>query len=156
TTNYRTVRIPTGVDVPLFVKAEFKPFYVAVFDEQVRREDMRVVVLEHAWDTAWCDPCAAEPLSAEELAKLGVGGEGQGVFVSRLQVRYDAQPSREDLVFQEPADRQTFRGRYVLRHPGRGQATCEEASHYRQSLTARQEKEAQTLANLTGWSLRDV
>ncbi len=59
TTNYRTVKLPTGMEVPLFVKAEFKAFYKAMFAEQVRREDMRVVFLEYAWDMASCDPCAA-------------------------------------------------------------------------------------------------
>jgi len=155
-TNYRTVRIPTGMDVPLFVKAEFKPFYTAMFAEQVRREDMRAVVLEHAWDTAWCDPCAAEPLAADELAKVGLGGGGAGVFVTRLHVRYDAQHFPEDLVFQETADRENFQGRYVLRHPWTGGATCEEAFHYRQALPPRQEQEARNLASLTGWSLPDI
>ena len=30
------------------------------------------VVTEYAWDMAWCDPCAADPLSARELRELGV------------------------------------------------------------------------------------
>src|SRR5205823_3547316 len=76
TTNYRTVKLPTGMDLPLFVKAEFKDFYKAMFAEQVRKEDMRAVFLEYGWDMAWCDPCAADPLSPEELAKLGFGGTG--------------------------------------------------------------------------------
>src|SRR6185436_6508996 len=157
TTNYRTVKLPTGMDLPLFVKGEFKDLYKAMFAEQVRREDMRVVFLEYAWDMAWCDPCAADPLSAAELKKLGVGWQGDGgaqnVFVSRLHVRYDAQHFPEDLVFQETADRENFQGRYVLRHPWRGSATCDAAQHYRGELTTRQEQEAQNLARLTGWSI---
>ena len=156
TTNYRTVRIPTGMDLPLFVKGEFKQFYTAMFDEQVRAEDMRVVVLEHAWDMGWCDPCSADPLSPEELRKLGMAGEGPGAFVSRLHVRYDEQHFPEDLVFQETPDRQNFQGRYVLRHPWTGQSTCDQVRSYRASLGARQEKEAQNLAHLTGWSLEQV
>src|ERR1043165_1443304 len=31
TTNYRTVKLPTGVDVPLYVKDEFGSFYKALF-----------------------------------------------------------------------------------------------------------------------------
>src|SRR5438045_7762912 len=71
-TNYRTVRLPTDMDLPLFVKAEFAPFYKAMFTEQAKREDMRTVFVEYAWDMNWCDPCAAEPLSHDELRKLGV------------------------------------------------------------------------------------
>ena len=108
TTNYRTVRLPTGVSLPVHVKEEFPQFYRAMFGEQVKKEAMRAVFLEYAWDMGWCDPCAANPLSAEELRQLGVfwlsesgdpgvprRGPGPGlggvdVFVTRLHVRYDA------------------------------------------------------------------
>lgn len=157
TTNYRTVKLPTGMDVPLFVKAEFKDFYTAMFAEQVRKEDMRAVFLEYAWDTAWCDPCAADPLSPEELRKLGISPGGGSTFVSRLHVRYDAAHFPEDLVFQETADRENFQGRYVLRHPWTGgSSSCEAATAYRSQLDGRREQEAQNLARLTGWSIADI
>jgi hypothetical protein len=157
TTNYRTVKLPTGMDLPLFVKAEFKDFYKAMFAEQVRKEDMRAVFLEYAWNMSWCDPCAADPLSPDELRKLGVRGDGsQPSFVTRLHVRYDAAHFPEDLVFQETADEQTFQGRYVLRHPWTGPGSCAEATRYRGDLRARQEREAQTLAQLTGWRIGDI
>ena len=123
TTNYRTVRLPTGVSLPVHVKEEFPQFYRAMFGEQVKKEAMRAVFLEYAWDMGWCDPCAANPLSAEELRQLGVfwlsesgdprvprrrpgpGPGGVDVFVTRLHVRYDAARFPDDLVFQETADR---------------------------------------------------
>src|SRR5262249_15720662 len=71
-TNYRTVRLPTGMDVPLYVKDRFQDFYRALFDRAVTKADMRAVFLEYAWDMNWCDPCAADPLSFEELRNLGV------------------------------------------------------------------------------------
>jgi hypothetical protein len=157
TTNYRTVKLPTGIDVPFFVKAEFKTFYKAMFAEQVRKEDMRVVFLEYAWDMASCDPCAADPLSAEELKKLGAPQQfAPRTFVSRLHLRYDAQHFPEDLVFQETADYESFQGRYVLRHSWTGKAQCAAADAYRRDLAARQEQEAQNLARLTGWPIDEV
>ena len=169
TTNYRTVRLPTGQDLPVYVKEEFPQFYRAMFGHQVKREDMRAVFLEYAWDMSWCDPCAADPLSPLELRKLGVfwlpqpnqRGDrlipvGADVFVTRLHVRYDAAHFPEDLVFQETADRGSFQGRYVLRHPWKGEARCEAAERYRESLRARVDTEATTLASLTGWPLDDI
>jgi hypothetical protein len=157
TTNYRTVRLPTGMDVPLFVKAEFKDFYKAMFAEQVRREEMRAVFLEYAWNMAWCDPCAADPLTADELTRLGVHQDQSGpTFITRLHVRYDAGHFPEDLVFQETSDQQNFQGRYVLRHRWTGSASCEAATRYRQDLAGATEREAQTLANLTGWKIEDI
>lgn len=162
TTNYRTVKLPTGMDVPVHVKNDFGRFYTALFDAQVERESKRVVFTEYAWDMAWCDPCAADPLSAEELRGLGVywvepgGGPAKDVFVTRLHVRYDAEHFPADLVFQETGDRSNFQGRYVLRHPFTGPATCPAAQAYRRQLRERQEREAQTLASLTGWSLAEI
>ena len=78
------------------------------------------------------------------------------VFVTRLHFRYDGAHFPEDLVFQETADRANFQGRYVLRHPWRGEATCEAAGCYRESLRAHAEREAGTLAALTGWPIEDI
>lgn len=176
TVNYRTVKLPTGMDLPLYIKNEFADFYRAMFAEQVRREEMRVVFQEYAWDMGWCDPCAADPLSSDELRKLGVfwlddnlsaaptrrpfrgpiPGGPQNVFVTRMHVRYDAQTFPEDLVFQETSDRSNFQGRYVLRHPWKGSGDCPQMKPYKEELARRQQKEAETLANLTGWKLEDI
>ena len=168
TTNYRTVKLPTGMDLPVFVKNEFGDFYKAMFDQQVRKENMRSVFLEYAWDMAWCDPCAADPLSSSQLRELGVFWIGdnvvprrgkaaaQNAFVTRLHVRYDGEHFPEDLVFQETSDRSNFQGRYVLRHPFTGAMTCGSADGYRQQVSERQEREAQTLASLTGWDVSGI
>ena len=167
TTNYRTVKLPTGMDLPVFVKNEFGDFYKAMFNQQVRKENMRSVFLEYAWDMAWCDPCAADPLSSSQLRELGVFWIGdnvaprprkagaQNAYVTRLHVRYDGEHFPEDLVFQETSDRSNFQGRYVLRHPFTGKITCG-AEDYRQQVRQRQEREAQTLASLTGWDVANI
>jgi hypothetical protein len=69
--NYRTVKLPSDMDVPLYVKNDFANFYRAMFDQAVKRENMRAVFVEYAWDMGWCDPCAADPLSNKELVELG-------------------------------------------------------------------------------------
>ena len=162
TTNYRTVRLPSGSELPLYVKDDFPRFYRAMFAQQVRRESMSAVFLEYAWDMAWCDPCAADPMSTTELKTLGVfwGADGarvgQNVFVTRLHVRYDAQHFPEDLVFQQTGDRENFQGRYVLRHAWTGGDTCPAATEYKRTLADRREKEAQTLSSLTGWRIEEI
>ncbi len=165
TTNYRTVKLPSNTEVPEFVQAEFADFYRAMFKKQTDKENGRAVFLEYAWDMAWCDPCAADPLSADELRGLGVfwvNSEGrfgsspaQNVFVTRLHVSYDRDHFPEDLMFQETGDRQNFQGRYVIRHPFKSALTCD-ASQYKASVRDRQEREAQLLASLTGWDIDDI
>jgi hypothetical protein len=164
TTNYRTVKLPTGMDVPLYVKDEFGTFYTTMFDRAVERQDRRAVFLEYAWDMNWCDPCSADPLSARELASLGarwIGGQasrggGADAFVTRLHLRYDAQHFPEDLAFMETRDRESFQGRYVLRHPYAGKAACRAADDYYDGLPSRFAQEAETLADLTGWDAKVI
>src|SRR5439155_17778230 len=74
----------------------------------------------------------------------------------RLHVRYDAEHFPEDLAFQETGDQQAFQGRYVLRHPFRGEMTCAAAGEYRKQLDARHRQEAKTLASLTGWDMTRI
>jgi hypothetical protein len=182
TTNYRTLRIPSNLEVPIFTKSAFGSFYKAMFDRQIANDGMGAVYLEYAWNMAWCDPCAADPLPNDKLVELGAfwlkdttasgtGQQGpavqgrrppsgigmaQRVFVTRLHVRYDAQSFPEDLMFQETADSGNFQGRYILRHPFAGRAQCPAADEYRRGLALRFAREAATLRALTGWDEADI
>ena len=172
-TNYRTVKLPSDVNVPSYTKDVFNDFYKAMFANTVKKYEMKAVITEYAWDMSWCDPCAAEPLSSEELRALGVwwvsadanagnsrgrrgGGGGQNAFVTRLHVRYDRDHFPEDLVFQTTNDRSNFQGRYIMQHAFKGELQCDEAPSYVKRVWDRQQKEATTLADLTGWALVDV
>jgi hypothetical protein len=164
TTNYRTVKLPVDMNLPVYLKQpnEFGSFYKAMFAHQVDAQDGRSVFLEYAWDMRWCDPCAADPLSNDELRRLGVFWSDEGnrqaanVFVSRLHVRYDNAHFPEDLVFQQTGDRANFQGRYVLNHAWTGGDTCAAATEYRTALVERHAREAEQLSRLTGWSLTDI
>jgi len=178
TTNYRTVKLPTGMDLPIYVKEQFGDFYKAMFNQQVMKEKMKAVFLEYAWNMNWCDPCAADPLSAQQLRELGVWWQNkpdmaqpqiwppqrrimppqaQQVYVTRLHLRYNADTFPEDLIFRETSDTSNFQGRYVLRHPWKGgTGQCSAAADYLSRLPARFEKEARSLANITGWDINDI
>jgi hypothetical protein len=181
TTNYRTVKLPSGMDIPEYVRGDFGGFYKAMFDEQVKRNDMRAVFTEYVWNMGWCDPCAGPPLSREELKSLGVfwlddqpGGVGQTyrrpggfmpqpmtgatpVTLTRMHVRYSADTFPEDLIFQETQDQENFQARYVMHRPWDGSPNaCEAAKNYFDDLNKRKAHEAETLADLTGWNLQDV
>jgi hypothetical protein len=164
TTNYRTAKLPVDMELPVYLKQqnEFAGFYKAMFTRQVDVQDGRAVFLEYAWDMKWCDPCAADPLSKDELRRLGVFWTDEGnsrpanVFLSRLHVRYDNAHFPEDLVFQETGDRANFQGRYVLRHAWTGAETCSAAADYRGALVERHAREAEQLSRLTGWNITDI
>ena len=160
-TNYRTTPIPTGQNIPQFVRGEFGKFYKALYQKAWEGADKKALLTEYVWDTGWCDPCAADPLSPDELRGLGVfwledqNGGGAPVL-TRLHVRYDSDHFPEDLVFQETGDRENFQGRYVLQNPWRGNTDCENGRQYLRQLDERHKQEAQTLHELTGWALGDI
>jgi hypothetical protein len=174
-TNYRTVKVPSGDNIPLFVKDEFSDFYKSMFQTSYTKEDKKVAFLEYAWDMSSCDPCSAEPLNQEELKQAGVfwldnsfpvntpaprrfrpPSPSSSVFISRLHVRYTRDKFPEDLMFQQTSNRESFQGRYILQHPFTGEVTCSAGREYKRSLGKRFEKEAQTLAKLTNWNIQDI
>ena len=59
--------------------------------------------------------------------------------------------------FQVTGDRENYQGRYVLRHPWRGDyGQCEAAGEYAETLVERWDEEAKSLAKLTGWELEEI
>jgi len=190
TTNYRTLKVPANMDLPVYVRGDFANTYKALFGAQASREDYRAIFTEYFWDMSWCDPCAADPLSPAELKSAGVfwldGDDAPPiapaigmsptpgappavvrrpvlppnaapVMLTRLHVRYSRDTFPEDLMFQETKDRQNFQTRYVVHQAWKGDPNaCEDAKGYFAQLPARYEREAQTLASLTGWDINDV
>lgn len=174
-TNYRNPKLPSDQEVPAYIKNEFRKFYTDMFQTATAKENQQAVFTEYAWNMGWCDPCAADPLSTQELESLGVWwltdqvqpmekrgmmapamAPGTPVFVTRLHVRYDAQHFPEDLMFKVTQDSTNFQGRYVIRHPWTGQISCPAGQEYLKQVAQRQEREAQTLASLTGWDIQQV
>lgn len=179
--NYRTVDVPSDRSIPTYARGEFSKIYPALFEAAWKKYDRRSVLTEYTWDLNWCDPCAAEPPTREQLERLGVfwfpdtpdgapqgtnkiflpnrprRGGGLEARITRLHVRYEKEGWPEDLVFQETTDRRNFQGRYVLQHRWEGTGTCEAAKVYREkTLPEAEEKAVQELAALTGWSPADI
>ncbi len=175
--NYRTIKVPSGSNIPVYVKNEFGDFYKSMFKTSYEKEGRKVAFLEYAWDMSNCDPCSAEPLSSEELRKAGVfwldsssSSQSSGrrirpipfppnngrVFITRLHIRYNRDKFPEDLTFKETSNQELFQGRYVLQHPFTGETNCDAGREYQRSLRPRFEKEAQTLSRLTGWNIADI
>jgi hypothetical protein len=169
--NYRTVPIASNVNVPEFVEKEFGDFYQAMFQKSYETENKEVAFLEYAWDMSWCDPCAANPLTPEELRDAGVfwledesstgrirpqPSGAQNVYITRLHVRYGRDQFPEDLSFQNTGNRDNYQGRYVIQRPYRGEMTCDAADNYREAVRDRQERELDTVAQLTGWNKAEL
>jgi hypothetical protein len=157
-TNYRTVKIPSDVELPEFTQQEFNDFYTSMFTNSYIRENQNIGFLEYAWNMSFCDPCSADPLTPEELEQAGVFwlDSQPEAFITRLHLRYTRDKFPEDLKFQNTPNQELFQGRYVIRHPFTGAIECDAAKTYQREVRNRQETEAQTLANLTRWDINSI
>jgi hypothetical protein len=166
--NYRTTKMPTGMDLPLYVREQkvFKDFYKTAFGKLAEEDRYRSVFTEYFWSSASCDPCVVPAPSNDEIAAAGAGWiadaggariRDAGVVVTRLHLRYTPESFPEDLMLQETADREFFQARYVLRHPWTGNPSqCDAAQAYYRELDEREHRQAEALARLTGWKMADI
>ncbi len=176
-TNYRTVSLPTGKKIPLFVQQNFQNFYANLFQHQWTEEGKSVAMLEYAWDVSpknylKCDPCVAAAPSVKDLVQSGVWwirrdwnnydnddditdpGSDQ-VFFTRMHIRYNRSAFPQDLMFQETANAENFQARYIITHPATGDFSCEAGKKYLASLRQRRREEMEMLTRLTGKGYND-
>jgi hypothetical protein len=166
-TNYETQDIFTDIDVPVYIKNEFSGFYQALFQRSYEAAEKRVAFREYSITTNDCDPCLTAPPTKAELQEAGVfwlddsnsiatrrNNNNNKVFITRLHVRYTRDRFPEDLMLEENSGE--FQAIYKANHPFRGHLNCPAGQKYLLSLRARLEKEADDLANFTGWSRRDI
>jgi len=102
-------------------------------------------------------PTPGAPPAVMRPPRPMTSGNAAPVMLTRLHIRYSRDTFPEDLMFQETKDRQNFQTRYVIHQPWKGDANaCDDAKAYYAQLPERYEREAQTLATLTGWSIDDI
>lgn len=176
-TNYRTVALPTGNQIPLFVKNNFGNFYSNLFQHQWQKEGRSVAMLEYAWDVSpknyvKCDPCVSTPPSTQDLVQAGVWWINRNwedysdddweqedfsgdVHFTRLHIRYNRQTFPQDLMFQATPNKESFQARYVITHPAQGDFTCDAGKTYLNGLKKRRQDELANLSSLTGRSYDD-
>jgi len=165
TTNYRTVQVPTGNNVPEFIPNYFGQFYVDTYRKNRKDRGENNVYVEYAWNISgnvsqFCDPCNGPPPMLEDLMTAGVDWVGQyhygyqgDVFFTRLHVTYDRKNFPQDLMFQETPNRENFQARYVIQHPVYGTFDCSEGKKYVSEVMQRRKDELNELAMLTGWDV---
>ena len=176
TTNYRTVSLPTGKNIPLFVKNNFGNFYANLFQNQWDKEGKALAMLEYAWDVSpknnvKCDPCVATAPSTQDLVQAGVWwlnrdwtnyddvwddeDYSDNVFFTRLHVRYNRRSFPQDLMFQVTPNTDNYQARYVITHPATGDFNCEAGKKYLKQLKQRRADELEMLTYLTGKDYSD-
>ena len=166
TTNYRTVKVPSDRNIPMYVQQRFDKFYGDLFTKSYKREEKNAVFVEYAWNLSpynylKCDPCVGEVPDYSDMITAGVdwlkSGNGinnsASVFFTRLHVRYTRDKFPQDLMFMETPNMENFQGRYIITHPAKGDLKCDEGQKYLTDLRNRRQRENMELAALTGWNV---
>jgi hypothetical protein len=162
--NHPTLEIPSNVEIPDFVEKDFGHFYTDLFQRAYLRGGQKSVFVEYAWNTNFCDPCAADPLTSTELEEAGAHWDNASTFLTRLHVRYSKLNFKDDLEFVETGNDTNFQARYILQRPFTDESYCSELeqegkdifAQYQRELPKRIKARAVTLAQLTGWSLPEI
>jgi hypothetical protein len=174
-TNYRTISLPTGKNIPLFVQNNFGNFYSNLFQHQWDREGKAVAMLEYAWDVSpknyvKCDPCVATAPSTQDLVQAGVWWVDRNsnvyddqqnldysdkVYFTRLHIRYNRKAFPQDVMFQATPNTESFQARYIITHPATGDFSCEAGKKYLEQLKQRRQGELEMLSYLTGKDYSD-
>lgn len=170
-TNYRTVSVPTGKNIPLFVQQNFGAFYGNLFQHQWNREGKSIAMLEYAWDVSpknyvKCDPCVGNPPTQQDLVQAGVWWLSRdwnnyddvnddeeyddNVYFTRLHIRYNREKFPQDLVFQSTPNKENYQARYIITHPASGDFNCDAGRKYLKELKERRKNELEQLVYLTG------
>jgi hypothetical protein len=177
TTNYRTITLPTGKNIPLFVKNNFGSFYANLFQHQWEKEGKALTMLEYAWDVSpknfvKCDPCVATAPAAQDLVQAGVWwidrdwndysdvdseeeDYSDNVYFTRLHVRYNRKSFPQDLMFQVTPNTDNYQARYIITHPATGNFNCDAGKKYLKELKERRTDELEMLSYLTGKGYSD-
>jgi hypothetical protein len=161
-TNYRTIKMPSGRNIPLDIQNNFGKFYKSVFKKQYGAEGKNGVFLEYAWNVSptygqvKCDPCVGPPPVFAQLKEAGVdwldASNAGNVFFTRLHVRYTRDKFPQDLFFQVTPNTETFQARYIITHPASGDFSCDEGQSYVRALSGKRRTEVNNLYALTGWN----
>ena len=165
-TNYRTVKMPTDRNIPLYVQPKFGDFYKSLFEKTYLHEGRNAVFLEYAWNVSpynsmHCDPCVGPPPVNRDFVDAGVdwledpNAPQQDIFFTRLHVRYTRDKFPADLQFQVTPNSEMFQCRYVMTYPAGGDLSCEAGQTYLVDLFNRRKKEVDELSALTGWNEKE-
>ncbi len=169
------VRVPAGMDLPLFLAREFSSFYGAMFLATEGRDGRATPMMEFSGPASSCGPCVVNPLSREELKELGAtwiteesttpqlagnpffdkGDAPAKAFLTRLH--FHGKGEVDPMHFEEKAGAAPFAASYVLHRPLFGDPKCSEGKKwYGEELRRRTDRQAHTVATLTGWPVADM
>lgn len=159
-TNLHTAFLPTNLELPFYIEEDFGGFYQAMLMEQFKKKGKKTIFTEYAGNLNQKNPDAEKVLSIDELQKLGVfwihSSQAKNVFLTRLHLYGEVDYFPDELRFRETSDQKEFYVDYAFHYPTKKIEKCPAAKEYRNKVAVRNEREAETLSELTGWPIENI
>ncbi len=127
--NYQTKDMPGNIDLPVTSISEFTKFYTD-FTNKIFDAHPGIIRKEYSWPMGACKPCTSEPLSIDELSKLGTfwyhlpekGKFGlvapfSAIYVTRLHAQYDYSNVMDNLTLKESAEKDKYQTYFNIKNP---------------------------------------
>ena len=100
----------------MFDEAEygtFGAFYELQFQASIAGLERPGWLLEYGWSAANCDPCSDDPISDEEVLRLGFDGLSTEAYFSRIHMRYAPEKVDQELSLYVSGDTTNTQVRYI-------------------------------------------
>lgn len=127
--NYQTKDMPGNIDLPVTSISEFTKFYTD-FTDKIFDAHPGIIRKEYSWPMGACKPCTSEPLSIDELSKLGtfwyhLPEEGKfglvapfsAIYVTRLHAQYDYSNIIDNLTLKESTEKDKYQTYFNIKKP---------------------------------------
>ena len=112
--NYPQIEVEDECMADIYGAGGVDNFYGEKFANEWLATDGAAWMVEYAWATSWCDPCASEPPTNNELEQAGFDGDRFNTFFTRIRMRYTPEAATQDVTLYTSGLRETEQIRYIL------------------------------------------
>ena len=111
--NYPRMEIEDECMAEVWNGAGLEQYYGDRFQQAFDATEGAGWMVEYGWATSWCDPCATQPPTGEELEEAGFYGDEWDTYFTRIRMRYTAEAARQDLTLYASGLNDTEQIRYI-------------------------------------------
>lgn len=165
-------KMPSGVDLPLFVKNDFAQVYADIFAQSVTTDNFQSLFLEFSGDLGWCPNCKdADTLTRADLRGLGAWwvdkaktqkskaapeSTPDNIYFTRMHIRHTNKTLLNNVEFVNAKDKNRFQTVFNLHQPYIKDAVCEDGRLYQANLPRIYDVQLNNLVALTGYEAVDI
>lgn len=167
-------KMPTDLDIPLFVKSDFAAAYNDIFGQAVTADNFQSAFLEFSGDVAWCPNCKdSNALDRSDLRALGAWWVDRlnvhktktaakpkaaptNVYMTRMHIRHTNKTLQGGTEFVSTKDKSRFQVAFNMHQPFVKAVTCEDGRLYQLNLPKSYEAQIYNYAALTGQKAADI